>query len=261
MADAPPLFLMPASRRFRANSGNNPTFRYQASYWTTGWSSGQGLGQDANQAASYMWSWSEALFASYNNHPGGSVDGTVVNTSAHILLGFSSPQRSGTKIRLSMTISGSGTGSNVDVPISFSSLLSLFSQPPTVYSSRQTGLPAEWWANTACDGGSSVNNKVGYTVPLTLDPTVWRSAVPGGADTESFCNLQGVNIGKGWDGRCPSCRQITTRRSGSMLNPSTLGLITTGNYESYGVCCAGGSGCSTTLAGKHCSLLPTQRTP
>jgi hypothetical protein len=103
----------------------------------------------------------------------------------------------GSGIRLVMTANGPnaglGTGANLDISLgSFTSLVSLFATPPTVYATPQPGLPAQWWANA---NWAAPNQYVAYTRPLTTPQSAWFNAVPGGAGQEPNCLLQGINVG------------------------------------------------------------------
>jgi hypothetical protein len=154
--------------RFRC-SGTKPTFEYNSSYWT----SGATLNDNASLYAAYVANQTEAVFRPFVNMPG-------------------------VGVRLVMTANGAyssrGTGANLDLPLgNFSSLVGLFSQKPTVYSSPQPGLPSEWWANL---NWPVPNHYVAYSVPLTASILAWQATVPGTAGAQPNCNLQGVNVGK-----------------------------------------------------------------
>jgi hypothetical protein len=155
---------------FALRSGTKPTFQYNSFYWT----SGATLNENPSQYAAYVANQSEAVFRPFVN-------------------------MSGVGVRLIMTANGAyasrGTGANLDLPLgNFSSLVSLFSQEPTVYSSPQPGLPAEWWANTFVP--SVPNRYVAYTLPLIVNISAWQATVPGPVGTEESCKLQGVNVGE-----------------------------------------------------------------
>jgi hypothetical protein len=150
-------------------SGTKPTFQYNSSYWT----SGATLNDNPSQYAAFVANQTEAVFRPFVN-------------------------MSGVGVRLVMTAIGAyasrGTGSNLDLLLdNFSSLVGMFSEEPTVYSSPQPGLPAEWWANQLVP--DVPNRYVAYTRALTSSLSAWQASIPGPVGVQAGCNLQGVNVG------------------------------------------------------------------